>query len=583
MIEEIFNNDTIREIMDEYSEGGQFAMQTALLRLRESSENKETTNKLTSLIKACAPYLASNERDWFFIPLFQYTPETRFNLSVFSEDELTFFDNFQQTVCIPQLNSQLLNILLETHPNYKYAQALLKNYDQFIFSPNDYYHSPQNIKRYISITLKYFKKDTNHINELREKLTNLIETHSSEHIPFSIEIAKLLKDFDLGCSKNRINISLSSAARQLNVAKDYFMAEKCAEAAFDWADNDEEKNNNLILRAQLKEMNADTSNPLFSIGYYQDAIKALQQIPNEVKDAHNIHQWVSRIQQKIEIARKRIPDNMQTIKTESSDITPIIMAYKNELKGESSSEQLKIFSNLFIFDLQDATKMAISHAKSPGISDFFDMMQFSEDGRKVATLKGIQIDEPIDEKHPRTLHTLRMNYMFHSVVCAYTISIILKEASAFNESDFSNYIEQIVEKNSFIEENHKPLFVTGLKFGYRNDFISALHLLAPQLEHLVRRILQLNKINTKTTDREGNENEIALGSLAKLSDFKRIFGERLSYEIQELFCIPTGPNIRNNIAHGLIGADSPSIQYFPYAWWLVINLLKFLNDEHQAS
>ena len=52
-----------------------------------------------------------------------------------------------------------------------------------------------------------------------------------------------------------------------------------------------------------------------------------------------------------------------------------------------------------------------------------------------------------------------------------------------------------------------------------------------------------------------------------------IFGEDLVFEIRALFCDAFGPNLRSEVAHGLLASgDGNSVESF-YAWWLLLKLV----------
>ena len=51
------------------------------------------------------------------------------------------------------------------------------------------------------------------------------------------------------------------------------------------------------------------------------------------------------------------------------------------------------------------------------------------------------------------------------------------------------------------------------------------------------------------------------------------FGEDLTYEIKALFCDPMGPNLRNNVAHGLLNDQQANSVEAVYAWWLGLQLV----------
>ena len=58
-----------------------------------------------------------------------------------------------------------------------------------------------------------------------------------------------------------------------------------------------------------------------------------------------------------------------------------------------------------------------------------------------------------------------------------------------------------------------------------------------------------------------------------LPQTEEIFDEDMSFEIRALFCVPFGPNLRNNLAHGLLDDRSCYSLETIYAWWLGLKLV----------
>ena len=52
-----------------------------------------------------------------------------------------------------------------------------------------------------------------------------------------------------------------------------------------------------------------------------------------------------------------------------------------------------------------------------------------------------------------------------------------------------------------------------------------------------------------------------------------MFGEDLSFEIRALFCDSFGPNLRNELAHGLLDDAACQSIYGIYAWWFGLRLV----------
>jgi len=57
-------------------------------------------------------------------------------------------------------------------------------------------------------------------------------------------------------------------------------------------------------------------------------------------------------------------------------------------------------------------------------------------------------------------------------------------------------------------------------------------------------------------DKDGIENENGMSTLIGLPEAEQVFGKDLVFEFESLFCNAFGPNLRNELAHGLLHENS---------------------------
>lgn len=84
---------------------------------------------------------------------------------------------------------------------------------------------------------------------------------------------------------------------------------------------------------------------------------------------------------------------------------------------------------------------------------------------------------------------------------------------------------------------------------------------------------ETSQAKTTNLDSNGIETENSLNTLMELSKAQEIFDENLYFEIKALFCDPFGSNLRNELAHGLLGDEECQSDYAIYAWWLGMKLV----------
>jgi hypothetical protein len=131
----------------------------------------------------------------------------------------------------------------------------------------------------------------------------------------------------------------------------------------------------------------------------------------------------------------------------------------------------------------------------------------------------------------------------------------------------------LADNSPIVPKDRVQLFGKALFAGYEGDFVTALHVLVPQIEHMVR--VHLKQAGAKTTnlDRDGIEHENGMSTLMEIEQADSVLGKDIAFELRALFCDAFGPNLRNELAHGLLDDDAchsaPSI----YAWWFGLRLV----------
>ena len=135
----------------------------------------------------------------------------------------------------------------------------------------------------------------------------------------------------------------------------------------------------------------------------------------------------------------------------------------------------------------------------------------------------------------------------------------------------------LVTNNPFVPPRREKLFVKGLYAGLTGDFITATHILIPQIENSVRYILSNRGAITSGIDNKNNgiQKEDNLNSTlypSKYPQITSIFDEDTLFDLQGLLIEHSGSNLRNRMAHGLISDDDFSSSTFSYLWWLTLRL-----------
>jgi hypothetical protein len=135
----------------------------------------------------------------------------------------------------------------------------------------------------------------------------------------------------------------------------------------------------------------------------------------------------------------------------------------------------------------------------------------------------------------------------------------------------------LAEQSRIVPPGRERLVGKALFCGFETDFAGALHLMIPQLEHMIRWQLEAAGVITTTLDEDGLEKERGLSALIDLPEATAIFGEDLIFEFAALLCDDLGVNLRNDMAHGLLTSGTCESRFAIYVWWLGLSLVVRLN------
>lgn len=131
---------------------------------------------------------------------------------------------------------------------------------------------------------------------------------------------------------------------------------------------------------------------------------------------------------------------------------------------------------------------------------------------------------------------------------------LIKEKS-LNVQSIVKYLQQF----DIFNTNNIALIQRGLERHFSGDYVSSIHVLIPQIESLVRRLLSKNGVDVVTFERgKTNTHDAILTALIDREETKELLGKSLQWYIKLALVEKLGLNLRNEVAHGLISQDQCS-------------------------
>ncbi len=132
----------------------------------------------------------------------------------------------------------------------------------------------------------------------------------------------------------------------------------------------------------------------------------------------------------------------------------------------------------------------------------------------------------------------------------------------------------LAEMSPFVPAGHENIYALGFARFFGGDFISALHILVPQLENSLRHVLKQAAIDPSSIQNNMTQESRTISVMLERdrAALERIFGPALIFEIENLFDFHGGPAIRHQLAHGLMSAGAFHSPDAIYACWFIFRL-----------
>jgi hypothetical protein len=395
-------------------------------------------------------------------------------------------------------------------------------------------------------------------------------------------LADLLKKYRLGQKQqDSIAKKLQSLAESFDGVNDIRRAQGYFRVSAEWykvIQNQEKCSEVTVAYAQtwVKEAEQQESQ-LVASSFFEKAIQILRSIPRLQRDMHNVDELIMGLLKKLREAGEKSIDEMKKIQSPTIDITEIVNQAKSAVSEKSFADAFFAFAGICgeikISELKESSEKLLQQCIA---QQLFGSVQLSRDGRVTARRPASGFSSETSTEDPALWAQMLDSYKLHIGVVVQGCIIPAHEILLLEHRLSENIFVDLARGSPIVPQGRENLFGKALFAGYECDFTAALHLLAPQIEHMVRYHLRQAGVKTTTLDKGGIENEIGLSSLMDITEVQQLFDEDLVFELKALFCDPLGPNLRNEVAHGLLDDGGSQFAYSIYAWWFTFRLL-FIN------
>ena len=332
-------------------------------------------------------------------------------------------------------------------------------------------------------------------------------------------------------------------------------------------ERDAERNRCLVCAAECFVALADKagSRGMVAAKHLMDAIEALRQIPNTKERRRQL-------EARLRDAQASIPDEMGVISTKI-DLTDLVRDARDSVSGLSLPKALAVFAELSTSpDRTTLRDEARKQAKEHPLSHLFQKSVIDDEGKMVSKSPALVGNAEDDELAIH--HTIARNeHLRRQVVVSGLIEPARQLIHVEHPLEQRDFLPLTV-MSPFVPADRAELFSLAFARFFAGDFISALHILVPQLENSLRFILKQagkepSSIRSDMTQESRNLSVLLLKDRKALVE---VFGPAIVYETENLFDFRGGPAIRHRLAHGLVSGEACYGTDAIYACWFIYRL-----------
>jgi len=272
-----------------------------------------------------------------------------------------------------------------------------------------------------------------------------------------------------------------------------------------------------------------------SAAIIQEAIKSY----SEIGDAKKVEVLKRLLKERTEISvEKEMVTISVPIEIPGQAIQALVQRYTSLSLNDSLTKI--IGDDLFIPNIDSIRRNVSTQKDVAPLSFIVPRVSIRNDNPVLVTTT----DEEILEEH--VLGQVAMSYMLYGGLLNEVIDALMKEKGLDAES-LINFLSGF----NLYDEDRLQLIKVGLKRYFEGDYVSSIHVLVPQIEAALRKIL--GKIGKSTTV-YNNEvlQERTLDNIIRIPELKEHIGENLWYYLKVFLVDKVGDNLRNDVSHGLI-------------------------------
>lgn len=492
----------------------------------------------------------------------------------FPKQDLRSLQDWAHSLKDPELRGRFLDVLWIQARSFPAAQGAVEAYIASALRlehPKDWSSCFKRLERALRLAAGLGKGGADlRLRVLDEMEAMLLRHRGTDPLYLTFRLIQLLLEFKHGDARQFAGCAAAAAASAETAndfwrAKDYYkLAADCHREA---GDTDSE---GAALRQSaeclVKESELAQRQPgrgaMTAAALMSDAVEAMRQAPGGRERSAELHERLLALQQE-SLAELR---PMST----SLDAEELVRRSLAAVRDKPVNEAIFALCTMAKPPSMAKLKQEVhEQARVAVLGSLFSSEVLNSRGRVVARAPGLEVGDEDPKQDGLRWRMFRNAQLTRSL----TVQAMLNPARieiAFAHGPDRIDLAGLVQFSPWIPPGHAESVLRALVAGFQGDMVVAGHLVPPQLEAMVRHVVESRGGSTSMLEPGGVQPERPLSALLETTEALEAFGADGVFELQGLLVDPLGTNLRNEVAHGLLDDSGLFGTDVLYAWWLLL-------------
>jgi hypothetical protein len=552
--------------------------------LESAFGNIKDSNAAKLLSATCSMHLKPENPKAPYSPKFIMQDRRGLIANDFSKESLNALSQFCSSVTIPELQARLADISWVTKVGsvehaYIAIDAYLESAKKLLAVGDSWVYPAERIERALRLSCM-FRRDSQRpdlFRNLADFITSEINNKKLDEPPFyALRLLKLSHECGVGDDEWILDTAEEIAKTRFEIG-DTRTAINGWECALNSANSTRNKTKQQEIWREIAACHVKDSESqdggLIAAGCLLKAIDALSKVPNTKQERLELYETMRDHQ--IESLHQ-----LNEFSTPAQDISEIVHQAKIQVQGKDFFDMLFRLGVLVSrpTDINRLKEQAIEQMQS-SFAWMFGGTHIDHDGITVATVPaGMGLNDNQDG-------SVTWSTMMKNIGIDHQLAVQGQIRPALNELMIQHHVseyalESTLKNNPFIPYGHEYFYIKGITFGLEGDFLSACHILIPQIENSLRYVARSQGEEPTTLHGDGSQERSGLKFLLEHPAIIEVLGQDIVGNLQAILIDKIYGDLRNQMSHGYMPAGHFYGIAPVFLWWLVLHIVMLPLGSH---